>query len=301
MKDWKSELSKLKNNSTLDRSKKSTESELISRIDPTISLHSQLLPNEKIILERSKRISLMTEKLEKLSLKPLEKGNAKLIKNFQQELQKIKVETVNLIYKTMPHLLKGNKLPNSNALLIEVQTELIEKDNRYQAALRAQANIKFEKEDRERQIRLQKESEEVELKKVTIEKKIFAAVKKYDLQICQECNDGQILTTCSTCFGSGRVDKPYKSTVVERFTCGNLRPNCEKCGGLGVYSLEREALTYQCPDCSGGKLFMKCEFCLGSRLIAGKSKGISKNKFKDFLDSHQSILTDIKKFLLKSN
>ena len=299
MKDWKSELSKLKSNSIPNRKQSSNKSELISSVDPTVSLYSQLLPNEKLILERSRRISSMIEKLEKLSLIPLEKGNAKLIKNFQQELKKIKAETVDLIYKTMPHLLKGNKLPNSNALLIEVQAELIEKDNRYQAALRAQANLKFEKEDRERQIRLQKEREEYELNKSIIEKKITAAVKKFDLQICQECNDGQVLTTCLTCFGSGRVDKPYKSTVTERFACGNLRPNCEKCGGLGVYSLEREALTYQCPDCSGGKLFMKCEFCLGSKLVAGQSKAISKNKFTDFLESNQSILGDIKKFILK--
>lgn len=296
MKDWKADLLsiKAKSNKAATSVEKNTAIPAAFLPNPKIALSAQLEPIEIKILQIIRNIEGLSINLEKVAPYPLVKGNSKLIKKYQQDIKLLKTQATELIFKRNPSLLSGTKLPNTNALLIETKDELLSKEERYQNALLAQGRLKIEKDNQERTKRLALEEASKKEKQDQLRKKALRAIEEFDIHTCNKCDDGYILITCPECAGTGRTASAHKGVIVERFTCGNLRPNCEICGGLGFFSKEKDVMTYECNTCSGGKSLIPCKTCGGTKLMAGKGNSFPKSRFTSILKSEQELISEIK-------
>lgn len=299
MKDWKADLLsiKAKSNNKASPVKNTSVTTVTFSPNPNIALSAQLEPIEIKILQLIRNIEGLNINLEKVAPYPLVKGNSKLIKKYQQDIKVLKTQATELIFKLKPYLLSGTKLPNTNALLIETKDELISKEEKYQNALLAQGRIKLEKDNQERIKRLAVEEASKKERQDQLRKKALSAIKEFDIHTCNKCDDGYILITCPECTGTGRTSSAHKGVIVERFICGNLRPNCEICGGLGFFSKEKEVMTYECNACSGGKSLIRCKTCGGTKLMAGNGNSFPKCGFTSILKSEQELIDEIKSHL----
>lgn len=309
MKDWKSDLLAIK----LEKPNK-TEiqlSELSSSIDKANIPSSSIKPLEleRRILNLIRRIEGLSDSLSKIADFPLAKGNSKQIKKYKNEINLLKDEFTKLAYKFKPSLVSGTKVPNTNALIIEMKNELQQRDTRYQKLLIAEQQAEHERLNNERELKREKERAEAIKKEKAEERKLKAAekkkellinkaqahIKEYKITLCIECKNGSIVVPCDKCHGTKRLSQARMGIITERFSCGNLKPNCQFCGGLGVFSKQKEALTYECDVCTNGKKLQPCKTCKGTGITINKDGAIPQKELLEQLQSNSSLVKEIQK------
>ncbi len=297
MKDWKSDLLAIKVQSPAQDEKIQTARKIEAKPATAQASFIKPLEIEKKILGTIRRIEALTISLSKIAPLPLVKGNSKLIKQHQNEIKLLKEEFATLSYKFKPSLISGSKVPNTNALLIEMKSELLQREDRYQKTLLTELKIEHEKSNKERELKLEEERKEKLRLKELLTKKALSIVKEYDISKCNKCTAGYVTSLCNECFGTQRLSQPRKGLITERFTCGNLKPNCPFCGGLGFGSRQKEGLTYECGKCTNGKQVNLCKSCKGSQLHLGKMSASTLEEMLDGLESDSKLIQEIQEFV----
>lgn len=313
MKDWKSDLLAIRQ--VTPQKKEINSSQESSSQDLGVIPASLIKPLEieRKILGLIGRIEALTVSLSKIIHLPLVSGNSKKIKQYQRELKILKEEFTLLCYKFKPSLISGTKIPNTNALIIEMKNELQLRDSRYQNLLIAEQQSEHKRLNNERQLKLDKERAELikreeaeERKQIEAEKKkkilinkAQELIKEHKISFCDECNLGNIVVSCDKCFGTKRLSQARKGIITERFHCDNLKPSCQFCGGLGVFSKQKEGLTYECDACTNGKKLQPCKTCKGTGLSIKKDAAIPKIVILESLESDKNLSTEIQKILGK--
>ena len=314
MKDWKAELIAIKGKSSPDHAQehpKENASKAIKKSVPVTAETIRPLEIERRILQLIQNIEELTISLNEIAPFPLVKGNSRQIKRYVNEIKLSKSEAIELIYQFKPSLLIGTKVPNTNALLIEMKGELLERDYLYQKMLLVEERVKSEKENKERELFLEKEKqrhekeaaekelllqEEAEQKKILM-KEVLNVIKECDIQVCKRCDEGKILVRCGACHGTGRLDSAYKDVISVRISCGNLKPNCQLCFGTGIYSKTQQAMNYQCKKCFSGKIRIPCGICKGIQLIPANKNTNKSEWFLKLMASEPELAVQIKNIL----
>ncbi|MBT8610188.1 hypothetical protein G6660_09080 [Polynucleobacter paneuropaeus] len=313
MKDWKSDLLAIKELTPKQNEIKPPETKISNNHVVMTASSIKPIELERKILALIRRIEALASSLSKVAPYPLVKGNSKKIKQYQNEIKILKDEFATLSYKFKPSLVSGARVPNTNALLIEMKDELLQREARYQNQLLREQQLEHEKMNNERQLKLEKEraeaekrnrvkeqkQKELENKKELLSKKADALIKQCDIIKCDGCNYGNIVVPCDKCFGTKRLSHARKGIITERFSCGNLKPNCQFCGGLGVFSKQKEGLTYECDACTNGKQLESCKSCKGTGLYISMHGRRSKKKIAESLELTKDLIEVIQKKLGK--
>ena len=285
MKDWKAELIAIKGKSSPDHAQehpKENASKAIKKSVPVTAETIRPLEIERRILQLIQNIEELTISLNEIAPFPLVKGNSRQIKRYVNEIKLSKSEAIELIYQFKPSLLIGTKVPNTNALLIEMKGELLEREKQ-----------RHEKEAAEKELLLQEEAEQ---KKILM-KEVLNVIKECDIQVCKRCDEGKILVRCGACHGTGRLDSAYKDVISVRISCGNLKPNCQLCFGTGIYSKTQQAMNYQCKKCFSGKIRIPCGICKGIQLIPANKNTNKSEWFLKLMASEPELAVQIKNIL----
>jgi len=313
MKDWKSDLLAIKGLTPKQNEVKPPETKISNNHVVMTASSIKPIELERKILALIRRIEALASSLSKVEPYPLVKGNSKKINQYQNEIKILKNEFATLSYKFKPSLVSGARVPNTNALLIKMKDELLQREAHYQNQLLREQQLEHEKKNNERQLKLDKEraeaekrnqvkeqeQRELENKKQLLSKQAIAMIKKYDIIKCDGCNYGNVVVACDKCFGTKRLSKARKDVITERFSCGNLKPNCQFCGGLGVFSKQKEGLTYECDACTNGKQLESCKRCQGTGLYVSIYDTGSRKKVFESLESNQGLVEVIQKKLRK--
>lgn len=311
MKDWKSDLLEIKIKAPLKNEVQLPEKSSANKTISTKAASIKPIETEKKILGLIRHIESLTASLLKIAPFPLVKGNSKQIKQYQREIKILKEEFTSLSYKFKPSLVNGTKVLNTNALIIEMKNELQERDTRYQKLLIAEQQLEHERQNNERELRLEKEriknkeeDKEEERKqkeqaknKELLSEKALSIIKKYDVSRCASCKYGDIVIPCDKCLGTRRLSQARKGFITERFHCSNLKPNCQFCGGLGVFSKQKEGLTYECDDCTNGKKIKSCKICRGTGLSIKNDGAIPMKEVIESLESNKDLTAEIQKII----
>lgn len=313
MKDWKSDLLALKI-ITPEKIEATTPKKVTSKDAKTIAASFiKPLEVERKILSLIKHIEALSGSLAKIAPFPLVKGNSKQIKQYQKDIKILKEEFTSLCYKFKPSLVSGTKVHNTNALIIEMKYELQQRDARYQKLLIKEQQSEHERLNNELQLKLENERAEArkkekaeERKQKVIEKnkkilisKAQAFIKEFKIIFCNECNKGNVIVPCNKCHGTKRLSQARKGIISERFYCDNLKPSCQFCGGLGIFSKHKEGLTYECDACTNGKKVKPCKTCKGTGLTTKGDGSIPKNEVLNNLESNKVLASAIQKLIGK--
>jgi hypothetical protein len=297
MKDWKSDLLAIKNLPEQNDKSLHDNHRPEEKTKASSSTFIKPLELEKKILLIIRKIESLNTSLEEVSPFPLVKGNSKKIKQYQNEIKQLKTEFTNLSYKFKPSLISGNKVPNTNALIIEMKHELLEREDRYQKMLLDEISIERERKQKEQELLLEEEKKERQRVKDVLTKKALSIIKEYKIDICNKCSDGSIYSLCDDCFGTKRLSTPREGLITERFSCANLKPTCQFCGGLGFFSKQKKGMTYECNKCVDGKIKSQCPSCMGAQISIHAKGTISKPDLLNELKSNLEILKEIQKFV----
>lgn len=297
MKDWKADLLAIKNlpeqNDKIlhqkDKPEEKTKASSSTLIKP--------LELEKKILLIIRKIESLNASLEEITPFPLVKGNSKKIKQYQNEIKQLKTEFANLSYRFKPSLISGNKAPNTNALIIEMKSELLEREDRYQKMLLDEISIERERKQKEQELALEEERKERQRLKDALTKKALSIIKEYKIDVCSKCSDGSIYSICDDCFGTRRLSTPREGLITERFSCANLKPTCQFCGGLGFFSKQKKGMTYECNKCVNGKIKSECPACIGTQLSIHAQGALSKTDLLNEFKSNVEILKEIQELV----
>ena len=299
MKDWKSELSEIKirspesrvgNAPTKEQEKQNIQPLISESIKPTLAATKILT----IIL----KIESLNIRLGEILPFALIKGNSKKIKQFQNEINILKNEFTSLAYKYKPSLISGSKVPNTNALIIQMKSELMQSESRYQKMLMKEISEERKKKQIESEVRVEEEKRELQKQKDALTQKALSLTKEFKIEVCVKCKDGESLMVCDKCDGTGLLNESRKEIVtIERFSCSNLKPNCEYCGGTGFGRRQGEILTFKCDKCVNGECYGPCKACKGTKLSFHAKGKLAVSELLDELMSNQDLLKNVQEFV----